>query len=70
VLAHVRHLTPDAHRQLAHRELAAGERLEDAETLRVGERPTDEREPLPIEIVRSPDINHGRILTLIAQVRK
>jgi len=42
VLAHVRDLASDVTRQLAHRAFPGSERLEDAEPLGVGKRPTDE----------------------------
>src|SRR5262245_49541469 len=53
VLAHIRHLAPDRGRQVAHRELAAGQRFEHAQPLGIGQRPPDRRISLAIEVGRS-----------------
>ena len=55
VLAHVRHLAADRGRQVAHGELAAGQRFEHAQALRIGEGPTDRRIALAVEVARGRD---------------
>jgi hypothetical protein len=50
VLAHVGDLAAHLKAEVAHRELADGERLEDAQALRVRERATDGGVPLSIEL--------------------
>src|SRR5262245_7447522 len=55
VLAHVRHLAAHRDRQVAHRELPAGQRFEHAEPLRIGQRPPDRRIALAVEVGRGRD---------------
>ena len=43
MLAHVRHLAADPLAEVRHRQLADGERFEDAQPLGVRQRPTDRR---------------------------
>src|SRR6185436_5331759 len=52
MLAHVGHLASDSSAEVAHRELADGERLEDAQALRVGKSPTDRGIALAIDLSR------------------
>src|SRR6266581_7152959 len=55
MLAHVRDLTTDLRRQVANGKLAGSQRLEHAETFRVGERTTNRGIPLTVEFARGRD---------------
>ena len=60
VLAHVGDLTADTKAEVAHRELADGERLEDTQALRIRERATDGGVALSIGLCGDwQDVQHG-----------
>ena len=60
MLAHVGHLAADPGAEVADRELADGERLEDAQAFRVRQGPTDRGVPLAIGLCRDrQDVQHG-----------
>ena len=60
VLAHVGYLAADPEAEVADRELAHGERLEDAQALRIRQRSTDGRIALAVDIRRKRQVvQHG-----------
>src|SRR2546428_7320374 len=67
MLAHVGNLAAHPHRQLPYRQLAGGERFEDAEAFWVRQRPTDGCVPLPIGFGRCHAFQHLDSLSLIPQ---
>ncbi len=70
MLAHVRHLAADPRRELAHRGLATGKGLEDAQPLWVTKGPGDGGGPLSLGIPVCVDVDHVRSVSLVAQERK
>ncbi len=71
MLAHVGDLAADPGAEVAHRQLADGERLEDAQSLGVRQRPTDRGVPLSISLGGDWEvIQHPGIISIFAQTRK
>ena len=77
MLAHVRDLARHATGEVADRQLARGERFEDAQSLGIGERPTDDGRPLEFLLaggevgdLRELDCHRPAIMSQLAQSRK